>query len=166
MRTLKDFGNLTWSGNGLHLFNEVLHDSGWHVSTGEDGADEHVPSEVLVADHLAAAEVLNAESKEAILLVGLEHGRVRVGSEVRLAAAGVDKVAPIVFWTKPERKSCQESGRMKTMNYLFIRVSCHGSAHKWLKTVELFQEKVKTSANPNTWNSKNCLTRAFCEDKI
>jgi hypothetical protein len=55
-----------------------------------------------VADDLAATKVFDSESKQPVLLVRLEHGRVGVRTEVRLAAARVDEVAPIVLATESE----------------------------------------------------------------
>ena len=50
-----------------------------------------------MGDDLAAAEVLDPEAEEPVLLVSLEHGGGRVAGVVWGARAGVDKVRPVTL---------------------------------------------------------------------
>ena len=49
-----------------------------------------------MTDDFATAKILNSKSEEPVFLVGLKHGRVRVGAEVGLAAARIHEVTPVV----------------------------------------------------------------------
>ena len=60
---------------------ELLHDRAPGRRVGEHGAHEHVRAPQGVADHLAAAQVLDLEAQQAVALVRLKQRVVGVGAE-------------------------------------------------------------------------------------
>ena len=85
----------------LQIFEHILNDSSGRVRICEHGTHKHVSPELAMADDLAAAEVLDPEAQQAVLLVRLEHGhgggRVVVGK----ARGGVDEVRPVTVVFEP-----------------------------------------------------------------
>ena len=89
--------------NQPQILENILHDAVLGADVGEDGADKDVAAVLPVAEDPAAAQVLDPEAEEAVLLVRLEHCGGRVRPVVGLSRAGVDEVCPVVVFLQSGR---------------------------------------------------------------
>jgi len=58
-----------------------------------------------MTDDFATTKILNSKSEKTVLLVGLEHGRVRVGAEVGLATTRIHEVTPVILTSQPKQNA-------------------------------------------------------------